>query len=102
MVRTILLHPEAKLPSNRAVTLREPVLRRSSYLRALPHSSDTGYWRVGNTDSHRKSLSQTPLRAPSVFNFYCRGCIAPGSLSAAAGLVAPEMRLLNESSARDG
>ena len=51
MVRTILLHPEAKLASNHALTLREPVLRRSSYLRALPHSSDTGCWRVGNTDS---------------------------------------------------
>ena len=34
-----------------------------------------------------------------MFNFYCPGCIAPGSLSAAAGLVAPETRLLNESSA---
>ena len=44
-------------------------------------------------------MSHTPLRAPSVFNFYRPGYIAPGSLSAAAGLVAPEMQLLNESSA---
>ena len=99
VVRAILLHPEAKLASNRAGKLREPVLRLSAYLRALPHASDTGYWRVGNTDSPSNSLSQTPLRAPSVFNFYRPGYIAPGSLSAAAGLVAPEMQLLNESSA---
>ena len=98
VVRAILLHPEAKLASNRAGKLREPVLRLSAYLRALPHASDTGYWRVGNTDNASTSLGQTPLRAPSVFNFYRPGYIAPGSLSAAAGMVAPEMQLLNESS----
>ena len=98
VVRAILLHPEAKLASNRAGKLREPVLRLSAYLRALPHTSDTGYWRVGNTDNASTSLGQTPLRAPSVFNFYRPGYTAPGSLSAAAGMVAPEMQLLNESS----
>ena len=98
VVRAILLHPEAKLASNRAGKLREPVLRLSAYLRALPHASDTGYWRVGNTDNASTSLGQTPLRAPSVFNFYRPGYSAPGSLSAAAGMVAPEMQLLNESS----
>jgi hypothetical protein len=98
VVRAILLHPEAKLASNRAGKLREPVLRLSAYLRALPHTSDTGFWRVGNTDNASTSLGQTPLRAPSVFNFYRPGYIAPGSLSAAAGMVAPEMQLLNESS----
>ena len=98
VVRAILLHPEAKLASNRAGKLREPVLRLSAYLRALPHASDTGNWRVGNTDNASTSLGQTPLRAPSVFNFYRPGYIAPGSLSAAAGMVAPEMQLLNESS----
>ncbi len=99
VVRAILMHPEARVSSNRAGKVREPVLRLSAYLRALPHTSDTGFWRVGNTDSVAASLGQTPLRAPSVFNFYRPGYIAPGSQSAAAGLVAPEMQLLNESSA---
>jgi len=98
VVRAILLHPEAQGSSNRAGKVREPVLRLSAYLRALPHTSDTGFWRVGNTDSVSGSLGQTPLRAPSVFNFYRPGYIAPGSQSAAAGMVAPEMQLLNESS----
>jgi len=98
VVRAILLHPQAQVSGNSAGKLREPVLRLSAYLRAFPHTSDTGFFRVGNTDSPTSSLGQTPLRAPSVFNFYRPGYVAPGSQSAAAGLVAPEMQLLNESS----
>ena len=98
VVRAILTHPEALVLSNTAGKLREPVLRLSAYLRAFPYVSDTGYWRVGNTDSPSTSLGQTPLRAPSVFNFYRPGYIAPGSQAAALGLVAPEMQLLNETS----
>ena len=99
VLRAILLHPEAKLQSTGTGKVREPVLRLSAYLRAYPHQSDTGSWRVGNTDSVATSLGQTPLRAPSVFNFYRPGYVAPGSQSAAAGMVGPELQLLNESSA---
>jgi uncharacterized protein (DUF1800 family) len=99
VVRTILTHREARQPGASAGKLREPVLRLSAYLRAFPHSSDTGAWKIGNTDSPATSLGQTPLRAPSVFNFYRPGYVAPGSRSAAAGLVAPELQILNESSA---
>ena len=60
---------------------------------------DTGSFKVGNTDSTSTSLGQTPLRAGSVFNFYRPGYVAPGTRSAAAGLVAPELQLQNESSA---
>ena len=44
-----------------------------------------------------EQLGQTPLRSPSVFNFYRPGHAAPLSQSAAAGMVAPELQLLNES-----
>ena len=94
----ILTHPEAKLQSNTQGKVREPVLRLSAYLRAYPHASDTGNWRVGNTDNVASSLGQTPLRSPSVFNFYRPGYVPPGTQTAAAGLVAPEMQLVNESS----
>jgi uncharacterized protein (DUF1800 family) len=99
VVKAILTHPEARLRSNSAGKLREPVLRLSAFLRAFPHTSDTGNFRVGNTDSPSTSLGQTPLRAGSVFNFYRPGYVAPGTQSAAAGLVVPEMQLQNESSA---
>lgn len=93
----ILTHPEAKLNDTQG-KVREPVLRLSAYLRAFPHASDTGNWRVGNTDNVATSLGQTPLRSPSVFNFYRPGYVPPGTQTAAAGLVAPEMQLVNESS----
>jgi uncharacterized protein (DUF1800 family) len=98
VVKAILVHPESRLRNNATGKVREPVLRLSAYLRAYPHKSDTGSWRVGNTDSVATALGQTPLRAPSVFNFYRPGYVAPGTQSAAAGLVAPEMQLVNESS----
>ena len=98
VVKAILTHPEARAQTNASGKLREPVLRLSAYLRAFPHKSDTGSWKVGNTDSAATSLGQTPLRSPSVFNFYRPGYVAPGTQSAAAGLVAPELQLVNESS----
>jgi uncharacterized protein (DUF1800 family) len=98
VLRAILLHPEARQLGNTRGKLREPVLRLSAYLRAFPHTSVSGNWKVGNTDSASTSLGQTPLRAPSVFNFYRPGYVAPGSQSAAAGLVAPELQLMNETS----
>ena len=98
VVRAILLHPEARLRTDASGKLREPVLRLSAFMRAFPHTSDTGFFRVGNTDSPASSLGQTPLRSPSVFNFYRPGYVAPGTQTAAAGMVAPEMQILNETS----
>ena len=98
VVKAILLHSEARQRSDASGKLREPVLRLSAYLRAFAHTSDTGFFRVGNTDSPASSLGQTPLRSPSVFNFYRPGYVAPGTQMAAAGLVAPEMQLFNETS----
>jgi uncharacterized protein (DUF1800 family) len=98
VIKAVLTHPEARVINNASGKVREPVLRLSAYLRAFPHKSDSMRWRVGNTDSASTSLGQTPLRAPSVFNFYRPGYVAPGTQTAAAGLVAPEMQLLNETS----
>jgi len=99
VVKAVLMHPEARQMSATSGKLREPVLRLAAYLRAFPHSSDTGNWRVGNTDNAATSLGQTPLRSPSVFNFYRPGYIAPGTAAAGQGLVAPEMQIAHETSA---
>ena len=98
VVKAVLMHPEARQLSDNSGKLREPVLKLAAYLRAFPHTSDTGYWRVGNTDSPAFSLGQTPLRSPSVFNFYRPGYVAPGTAAAAAGLVAPELQIAHETS----
>lgn len=102
VVKAVLLHPEARRfdPQDpRAGKVREPVLRLSALLRAFDYGSDTGQWRLGATDNPANALAQTPLRAPSVFNFWRPGYVAPGTASAAAGLVAPELQALHETSA---
>ncbi|HET9823459.1 MAG TPA: DUF1800 domain-containing protein [Burkholderiaceae bacterium] len=99
VVKTILMHPEARTVGERSGKVREPVLRLSALLRAFGYRSDSGQYRVGNTDNPGTSLGQTPLRAPSVFNFYRPGYVAPGTAAAAAGLVAPEMQILHETTA---
>jgi uncharacterized protein (DUF1800 family) len=102
VIRAVLLHAEAQKPAAASGTggkLREPVLRLAAFLRAYPHTSDSGQWKVGNTDNPGTALAQTPLRAPSVFNFYRPGYVAPLSNSATRGMVAPELQILDETSA---
>jgi hypothetical protein len=58
-------------------------------------------WNMGYTDSgSSSSLSQTPLRAPTVFNWYYPSYMFPGVL-AAAGLTTPEFQLTSDSSAAE-
>jgi uncharacterized protein (DUF1800 family) len=99
VLKAVLLHPEARTMSDTSGKVREPVLRLSAYLRAFPHTSDTGRWRVGNTDNPGSALGQSPMRAPSVFNFFRPGYVPPGTYAAAAGLVAPEMQIAHETTA---
>ena len=98
VVKAVLMHPEARVLSNTSGKLREPVLRLSALLRAFAFRSDTGHWRVGNTESASTSLGQAPLRSPSVFNFYRPGYVPPGTQAATAKLVVPEMQITHESS----
>ena len=98
-LKAVLLHPEARLVTPTSGKLREPVLRLSAYLRAFPFTSDTGDYTVGNTDNAGSALGQTPLRSPSVFNFFRPGYVPPGTEAAKAGLVVPEMQLAQETTA---
>ncbi len=55
-------------------------------------------WNMGATDSGTtSSLSQSPLRAPTVFNFYFPDYQFPGAL-ASAGLTTPEFQLTSDTS----
>ncbi|HRD97863.1 MAG TPA: DUF1800 domain-containing protein [Rubrivivax sp.] len=99
VLKAVLMHPEARVVSDSSGKVREPVLRLSAFLRAFAHRSDTGHYRVGNTDNPGTALGQTPLRSPSVFNFYRPGYVPPGTQAAQRGLVAPEMQLASETTA---
>jgi uncharacterized protein (DUF1800 family) len=99
VIKSVLLHPEARSNGSTSGKVREPVLRLSALLRAFSYRSDTGEYRIGNTDSPATSLGQTPMRAPSVFNFYRPGFVPPGTIAASLGLAAPEMQIVHETSA---
>jgi uncharacterized protein (DUF1800 family) len=99
MLRAVLMHPEARRTSPADGKLREPVLKLSAFLRAFDFRSDSGSYRVGNTDSAGSSLGQTPLRSLSVFNFYRPGYVPPGTEAAAGGLAVPEMQIAHETTA---
>jgi uncharacterized protein (DUF1800 family) len=99
VVQAVLLDPEARDPAlgqdGRWGKLREPVLRLAQVLRALDARNTTGSNRIHALDSGEQNLGQSPLLAPSVFNFFSPNYKQAGAL-AAAGLVAPEFQITTE------
>jgi len=101
-VRAVLLDDEARDPAKLAEPgwgkQREPMLRVIQWARAFKASSLTGNWDLGNTSDPSRSLGQSPLRSPTVFNYFRPGYVPAGTAVATAGLVAPEFQLTNETS----
>ncbi|HEU4458953.1 MAG TPA: DUF1800 domain-containing protein [Methylibium sp.] len=102
VIRAVLLDTEARnldAASTSTGKLREPVLRLAAWLRAFKATSvdaDGRFRGIGVTDDPATSLGQTPMRAPSVFNFYRPGYAPPNTTIATAGLVAPELQIAHE------
>jgi len=101
VIRAVLLDPEARNTTARQQAgwgrIREPLLRFTHLMRAFNATSLTGNWPLGITEVPG-NLNQTAMRSPSVFNFYRPGFTPAGTPIAKAGLVAPEMQILHESS----
>jgi len=110
VVKAILTDQEARttpvgLATNTAGKLREPVLRWAHLLRALPHrsthqalSQSATFLLATDTSHPAYGLSQTPMAAPSVFNFYRPGYKPPRTALSQQGMVAPEMQITDETS----
>lgn len=99
LVVAVLSDPEARANPSGAVSegkIKEPILKFTSILRAFGATSASGDYIIGYTDNPAKSLGQSPMMSSSVFNFYRPGYVPPSSNSSAAGLVAPELQLSNE------
>eukprot|EP01041_Mallomonas_annulata_P018709 gene18709-37749_t len=77
--------------------LREPMLRLAQWGRTFGVGSASGAWKIGDLSNAGTQLSQSPLRAPSVFNFFRPGYVPP-STALSNGVVAPEFQLVTESS----
>ncbi|MFM7378203.1 MAG: DUF1800 family protein [Erythrobacter sp.] len=78
--------------------LREPVLRFAQLARTFGARSTSGNWLIGDLSDAANGLGQSPLRSPSVFNFFRPGYFPANSEAANRGLLAPEFQLVNETS----
>jgi len=96
----ILTDVEARTAPSAANTmsgkLREPVVRLVQWWRTVGVNSSNGKYEIYDTSSAGDSLGQSPLRAPSVFNFFRPGYVPPNTEIATAAKQAPEFQLLNE------
>lgn len=101
VVQAILLDPEARgddaTTRSRFGKQREPVIRFANLLRALgaTTASPCGRTDLQRMDQGGDTLGQSPLMAPSVFNFFSPN-YRHGGVLAQAGLVAPEFQATTE------
>jgi uncharacterized protein (DUF1800 family) len=97
----ILLDDEARGPATLQSTtfgkLREPMLRFIQWARTFGVTSGAGSWKIFELNNVATQLGQSPLRSPSVFNFFRPGYVPPGTALSASGATAPEFQLVNES-----
>lgn len=75
--------------------LREPIVRFVQWARTAEVATSTGQWGIPDLSS-MQSLGQSPLRSPSVFNFFRPGYIPPNTAMADRKMVAPEFQIVNE------
>lgn len=97
----ILMDDEARGPAGLSAPeygkLREPMVRLVQWARTFGVTSTSGTWKIDDLSDAGRRLSQSPLRSPSVFNYFRPGYVMPGT-SLTAGKVTPEFQLVNESS----
>jgi uncharacterized protein (DUF1800 family) len=102
VIKAVLLDTEARRAPTTADTtrgkLREPVVRFVQWARMAGLGSPTGIWNVGNVSDPATRLGQSPLRSPSVFNFFRPGYVPPNSALGTQGITAPEFQITNETS----
>lgn len=96
----IFLDDEARsatsLASSTFGKLREPMLRFIQWGRSFGLTSQGNSWKIFDTTDAANQLGQSPLRSPSVFNFFRPGFIPPGTDLAKTQTPAPEFQLVNE------
>ena len=89
---------DAGLTSTSFGKLREPMVRVAQWARTFKVKSLQGTWKIGNPNfSAVDALGQSPLQAPSVFNFFRPGYVPPNTALASLQYTAPEFQLVNES-----
>nr|WP_295774171.1 DUF1800 domain-containing protein [Rhodoferax sp.] len=102
VITAILLDDEARSPAGLTQSgfgkLREPMVRMVQWGRTFGINSARGSWKMGDSSNPATQLGQSPLRSPSVFNFFRPGYVPPSTALSASQTPAPEFQLVNESS----
>ena len=103
----ILLDDEARSPTGLSVPtfgkVREPMIRLVQWARTFGATLDltkfpnNDIFKIGNLSKPEEALGQSPMHSPTVFNFFKPDYQAAGSQMTAAGKVAPEFGIVNES-----
>ena len=113
VIKAVLLDAEARnLPTVATAVakygkLREPVQRLVQWARTFkakpsnPNDKPSGSnwkapWHIGDLSDDVTGLGQSPLRSPSVFNFYRPGYIPTQGEMAKNKITAPEFQICNE------
>ncbi|MDA0196665.1 MAG: DUF1800 family protein [Bacteroidetes bacterium] len=97
VVKAILLHPEAREEATDDYTfgkLREPLVRLMNLLRAFPMTSNSRGDYPLDMFCFGSITGQSPMEAPSVFNFFLPEYQPPGLIED-KNLIAPEFHILN-------
>ena len=94
VISAILLDPEARSCSAYTTKLREPLVRYMNFLRAFHLSANENADYEYNFACTKDRFGQSPLEAPSVFNFF-RPDYKPNSSIEWNYLVGPEFQIMN-------
>lgn len=102
VVKAVLTDREALDPagltSNSFGKVREPIVRLAQWARTFGATSSDGRWLIGDLSNPATQLGQSPMRSPSVFNFFRPGFVPPNTAIADQRLTAPEFQIINETS----
>lgn len=98
VINAVLLDPEARspMPGPANGKLREPIVRFVQWARTFHLGSPSGKWDIADQSNPSGRLGQSPLRAPSVFNFFAPGFVPANSTLGTNGITAPEFQICNE------
>nr|WP_326532591.1 DUF1800 domain-containing protein [Rhodoferax sp.] len=98
----VLLDDEARGPEGLHHSsfgkVREPMLRLVQWGRTFGLASAHGSWKIGDLSNPATQLGQSPLRSPSVFNYFRPGYVPPSTALVPVRAVAPEFQIVSETS----